>query len=384
MAHLRPGSPSEVGVSAEKLEQAAELLKREVESKRLEAGAVLVARRGRVILHKGFGRLSAQRGAPALQSDSVFILGSIAKPVTATAVMLLVERGLVALDDCATLHLPEFKGGERNRVRVRDLLRHTSGLPDMLPENAELRRRHAPLPEFLEHTYRTPLHFPPGTQFRYQSMGILLAAAIVEKLTGKPMPDFVRAEIFGPLRMNQTSFGLGGREIGDTVQCALAPGGDVADDERFGPNTSYWRNIAAPWGCMHSNTSDLALLMQAFLQGGTHAGKRICSPATVRAMISDQNVELGAPWGLGWALGRSKAWNVFGDLLPPETFGHTGAPGTLVWADPTAEVLCVILTNRPYIADDGRFLRLVSNAVAASVISETRPDRRNLPGLGEE
>ena len=87
-------------------------------------------------------------------------------------------------------------------------------------------------------------------------------------------------------------------------------------------------------------------------------------------MTSDQNSELGAPWGLVWALGRSKAWNVFGDLLPPETFGHTGAPGTLVWADPTTGVLCVILTNRPYIADDGRFLRLLSNAVAASVIPE--------------
>ena len=278
MAHLRPGSPSEVEVSSDRLEKPVGLLKAEVESKRLGAGAILVARRGRVILNKGFGHLSAKRDSPAVKPGSVFILGSIAKPVTAAAVMLLVERGLVALDDCATLHLPEFRGGQRNHVRMRDLLRHTSGLPDMLPENAELRRRHAPLRAFFEHTCQTLLLFPPGAQFRYQSMGILLAAAIVEKLTGKPLRDFVRDEIFAPLGMNQSSFGLAGRQIGDTVQCTLAPGADAADDERFGPNTSYWRNIEAPWGCMHSNTSDLAILMEAFLRGGSYSGKRIFRP----------------------------------------------------------------------------------------------------------
>jgi CubicO group peptidase (beta-lactamase class C family) len=77
--------------------------------------------------------------------------------------------------------------------------------------------------------------------------------------------------------------------------------------------------------------------------------------------------ELNAPWGLGWALGHSRSWNAFGDLLSGQSFGHVGATGTLAWADPETQVLCVILTNRPYSLDDGRSLRLVSNAVAASV-----------------
>ena len=84
-------------------------------------------------------------------------------------------------------------------------------------------------------------------------------------------------------------------------------------------------------------------------------------------MISDQNTRLNAPWGIGWALGRSPVWNEFGDLVSPRAFGHAGASGTVAWADPETQVICVVLTNRPLSVDGGLFLRLVSNAVAASV-----------------
>jgi CubicO group peptidase (beta-lactamase class C family) len=342
---------------------AAELLEAEVQSGRLGAATLLLTRHGQITAEAAFGRLSPAATAPAVRPDSVFILGSIAKPVTVGALMLLVERGQANLEDRVDQHLPEFRGGQRDQVRLRDLLRHTSGLPDMLPGNAALRRRHASLADFLTEVLDTPLLYSPGTEFRYSSMGTLLAAVIVERLTGRTLPEFVRQEIFLPLGMNASSFGLGGREIDATVQCARAPGLDPADDAAFGPNTAYWRNLAAPWGCLHSTTSDLAILLDAFLAGG----RRIWAPATVAAMISDQNTALAAPWGLGWALARAKAWNVFGALVAPGTFGHTGSPGTLAWADPTTGQVCVILTNRNYAADDGRLLRQVSNAAAASV-----------------
>jgi CubicO group peptidase (beta-lactamase class C family) len=352
---------------------AAELLEAEVQSGRLGAATLLLARHGQVTAEAAYGRLAADPAAPAVRPDSVFILGSIAKPVTVAALMLLIERGRAHLDDRVDRHLPEFHGGQREQVRLRDLLRHTSGLPDMLPENSELRRRHAPLTDFVTGVFGTPLLYPPGSQFRYSSMGTLLAAVIVERLAGQPLPEFVREEIFLPLGMNASSFGLGGRAIEATVQCARAPGVDPADHAGFGPNTAYWRNLAAPWGCLHSNPADLAVLLHAFLAGGSWAGRRIWGPATVAAMISDQNVALAAPWGLGWALARAKAWNVFGGLVAPGTFGHTGSPGTLAWADPTTQQVCVILTNRNYAADDGRLLRQVSNAVAASARAGNEP-----------
>jgi CubicO group peptidase (beta-lactamase class C family) len=353
-AQMKPGSAAAEGLAPARLDRAGSLLDAEVKAGRLGAASLLVARHGRIVLQRGFG--SAGVG-------SVFLLASITKPVTASAVMLLVERGMLSLGDPVERYLPEFKGGERGKVRVRDLLTHTSGLPDMLPENTELRRAHAPLSEFVGHASTTPLLYSPETEFRYQSMGVLLAGEIVERLARMPLRDFLRREIFEPLGMRASSLGLGGRKAEDLVPVMDPPGAVAADEQRFGWNTTYWRDLGAPWGGMHSNTADLALLLQAFLDGG--AG--VFSPATVRAMLRDQNGKLDAPWGIGWALGRSRAWNVFGDLVSPRAFGHTGSTGTAAWADPETGLVAIVLTNRPLAHDDGRLLRAVSNAVAASV-----------------
>jgi len=367
MAQLKSGAPAEVGISAERLARAAGLLKTEIDAGKVGAAAILVARDGRIVLHEGYGRLSREPGAATVRPDSVFLLASITKPVTACSLMLLVERGKVKLDEPASRYLPEFASGEHGKVLVHDLLRHTSGLPDMLPENTELRRAHAPLSEFVRHTFHTPLLFSPNTDFRYQSMGILLAAEIVERVSGMRLRDFEKREIFEPLGMKSSSLGLGGRRIEDLVRCDTAPNSNPRDDESFGPNSPYWRDIGCPWGGMHSSTSDLAILLQTFLDGGNFGAKRLLSAATVQAMISDQNQALQAPWGLGWALGRSKAWNAFGDTVSPSTFGHVGATGTIAWADPRTRLMCVVLTNRPYSFDDGKLLRSISTAVAASV-----------------
>ena len=231
----------------------------------------------------------------------------------------------------------------------------------MLPENTELRRAHAPLSEFVKRTFTTPLLYSPGTSFRYQSMGILLAAEIVERISGMPLREFERKEIFEPLGMARSSLGLGKQKIADTIQIQESGSSD------WDGNSEYWRNMGHPWGGMHTTTLDLGILLQTFLNGGSYSGKRLLSPASVRAMTSDQNAKVEAPWGIGFALGRSKVWNEFGDLVSARTFGHAGASGTVEWADPETGLICVILTNRPLSVDNGRFLRLVSNAVAASV-----------------
>ena len=124
----------------------------------------------------------------SLKPERVFILASISKPMTVTGVMTLVERGKLHLEDPVRKYIPEFKGGDRDLVTVRHLLTHTSGLPDMLPENVELRKRHAPIADFVAATCKTPLLFKPGTQVKYQSMGILLASAIAERISGLRFP----------------------------------------------------------------------------------------------------------------------------------------------------------------------------------------------------
>ena len=235
----------------------------------------------------------------------------------------------------------------------------------MLPENTALRQAHDPLSEFVRRALRTPLLFVPTTAFRYQSKGILLAAEIVERVSGKRLRDFEQEEIFAPLGMGRSVLGLDDLPLGETVWC----GTSVEEDEEqrsWGWNTRYWRDLGAPWGGMHSTGLDLAILLQTLLNGGAYRGYRMLSRAAVEAMTRDQNGALNAPWGLGWGLANSPVWNYFGELVAPSTFGHTGATGTVAWADPTRQLLCVVLTN--LMVADGHLLRRVSNAVAAAVV----------------
>lgn len=329
------------------------LLEAEVKAGRLNAAAILVARDGKVVLEKSYGQ------------GKVFLLASITKPVTATALMVLVERGKVSLNDPVGYYLPEFRGDMRGQVRVRDLLTHTSGLPDMLPDNEALRRAHAPLNEFVKKTFTTPLLFAPHTDFSYQSMGVLLAAEIVERVTGQRLRDFEKKEIFDPLGMKEASLGLGGRKIADLAQCQPGKGTDPKEWESWGWNSPYWRDLGVPWGGMHATTRDIFILLQTFLNGGTHNNHRLLSRSTVETMIRDQNGSLGKPWGIGWGLATSSVWSYFGDIVSPRTFGHSGSTGTVAWADPERKLITVILTTRPSAEDGGRLLRTVSNAAAA-------------------
>ena len=208
--------------------------------------------------------------------------------------MLLVDRGQVSLDDPVSLYLPEFQVGERDKILVRYLLSHISGMPDMLPENTELRRAHAPLSEFVRRAIQTPLLYSPNTDFSYQSKGILLASEIVERVTGKRLRDFEEEEIFQPLGMTNTALGLGRFKI---------PGQCGAEPLWRKPKTSSVLDRTVPIGAIWAirgvgyiaQDQDLGILLQAMLNGGGYAGRRVFSQAAVRAMTTNQNGKLNAP-----------------------------------------------------------------------------------------
>jgi CubicO group peptidase (beta-lactamase class C family) len=357
-------TPAEAGMSEAQLEVASQILNTEIDRGGISAATLLVTRGNEVVFDAGFGRLRPEDGAPAVAPDSIFLVASITKPVTAIALMLLVDRGLVCLDDPVSLYIPEFNGSDRKHMTVRQLLTHTSGMPDMLPENEDLRRAHEPVSTFVERAITTPLLFAPGTAFRYQSKGILLAAEIVQRVSGQALRDFEAEQIFAPLGMNRTALGLGSLEVSQTVWCSTTME-ESEDDSSWGWNTGYWRDFGAPWGGMHTTTGDLAMLLQMMLNGGQLGGRRILSKASAEAMLTNQNVGLGAPWGIGWALSRAQQWDFCGTLVSPSTFGHAGATGTVAWADPERALSCVCLTNNN--VNEGSLLRRVSNAVCAAV-----------------
>ena len=361
---LKTTAAADAGMSAAQLEVASQLLQTEIDRGDISAATLLVARGDEVVHDVGFGWLRPEEGAATVAPDSIFLVASITKPVTAMALMLLVDRGLVCLDDPVCLYIPEFDASDRASMTVQQLLTHTSGMPDMLPENEDLRRAHEPVSTFVERAITTPLLFEPGSAFRYQSKGILLAAEIVQRITGQSLRDFEAEEIFTPLGMKRTALGLGPFGLSDTVWCS--PTMDESEEARsWGWNTPYWRDFGAPWGGMHTTTNDIAILLLTMMNGGHFNGRRLLSEASAEAMTTNQNERLGAPWGIGWALSGAVQWDCAGSLVSPTTFGHAGATGTVAWADPERGLSCVCLTNN--MVDGGSLLRRVSNAVVAGV-----------------
>jgi len=337
---------------------------------RATAAQIRVSRGNELLLDESFGRVvwedheqiegSVDR---PVTGESPFLVASITKPVTATAVLQCVERGLIDLENPVREYVPAFDGDRREAVTVRDLLRHTSGLPDMLPENESLRRQNAPPEEFVRRTIETSPAFEPGTAFQYQSMGVNLAGEIVERVTDTPLRAFVDREIFAPLGMDRTALGTGGRPLGDLVPCDVDRKPGEAGCDRWDWNSEYWRDFGAPWGGLHSTAADLTVFLRAFLRGGSDGGERILDEETVAEMTADQIPFPDATWGLGWGFRDSPAWTYLGDRVSAEAFGHSGATGTLAWADPERDLTFVCLTTLPIKDHEDGFFETLSNAV---------------------
>lgn len=372
--------PARAGLDPQRLARATALLDQAHAAGQLPAAALLVARNGLAVAPHVVGRLSPDGDGPPATAETIFLVASITKPVTATAVMLLVERGELLLSDCVADYLPAFAANGKENIRVRHLLTHTSGLPDMLPDNVALREVHAPLSEFVRRTCEIAPDFAPGTRIQYQSKGIAVLGALVEVISGEPLPAFLQREIFAPLGMRDTALGAQGLDRTRMAQVHL-PAEQVGTNWHW--NTDYWRNLGAPWGGMHTTVGDLFRFMQSFLDHGAYEGVRLLSPVTVAEMLRDQTTPMlrltaadyrtlpwGQTWGLGWTLigqrlpepGRA----FFGDLTSPATFGHAGATGCVAWADPTTGLLMILLSTEPAGLANGLFGRC-SNLVAAAV-----------------
>jgi CubicO group peptidase (beta-lactamase class C family) len=375
MPALRYAKPREIELDAGHLKVAYDLLESWTRDPTdpIPGGAILVGRKGRTVEPRFFGRQGPEPDAGPIRRDGAFLLASISKPVTYLAALMLVERGQLSLTDPVTRYLPDFAAHHKEQTLVYHLFTHTSGLPDMLPNNLELRRQHAPLARFVEATVRdaVPL-FPPGTQLSYQSMGTLLVAAIVEQISGRPLPEFLTQEIFLPLGLESTSLGSGdldrGRLVGVQIQKEHA-GTD------FHWNSDYWRKLGSPWGGLFSTPDDFAVLCQLMLDGGRSGDLQLVSRATVERMTTNRLNDLPAlpepvrrtqPWGLGWKINCPSSADGFGELVSSRAFGHWGATGTMCWIDPEREAFCLIFTSGQLAHSQRRLMRL-SNAVAAAL-----------------
>jgi CubicO group peptidase (beta-lactamase class C family) len=326
-------SPLLAALKQERLDDAIAVLNKSVASGQV-ASAVLHVTQRKTSVTRCFGNAT---------ENSMFLLGSISKPICVAALMTLFDQNKFQLNDPLKKFIPQFHADGRDKVTIQHLLTHTSGLPDQLLDNNTLRKNHAPLSEFVEHTIRTPLEFVPGSKYQYSSMGIMLAVEVARLISGVETLDFVDRAVFRPSGMKYSALGLGRFTIEDMVPvqtefAAPEAGGGDPSAKAWDWNSPYWRKLGAPWGGAHASAPDVAKFLAEFLEERGTIVKR----QTARIMVMNHNPQGLTPRGLGLDSRMSA-----GPKISEATFGHSGSTGTLAWADPQTETICVILTSLP-------------------------------------
>jgi CubicO group peptidase (beta-lactamase class C family) len=320
----------------------------------------------------------------------MFDLQSLGKPITATAIMLLVEDGLLGLNRPVVEYLPEFTGEDKSAVTVFHLLTHTSGLRDddieaYVKATFAAKGLSAPDPdkdeisiqEYLSQRFAAPLGKVPGVEMSYSPFGFNLLGEIVQRVSSQPLDVFARERIFVPLGMRDSSY---------VVTPAARPRLiRLSPEDRPPDGIGYPAQVESAWGSgsVRSSALDMARFGQMFLEHGGRGAVRVLSPASVAQMTRNQIPGISAhfideyfpeaSWGLGWSVEGDKRYPLRGSLDSPATFGHGGGGGIWMWVDPTYDLVGVYLSSlrNSHVAPDslsGWPTDLFMNAVTAAVL----------------
>jgi len=325
-----------------------------IQEKKLPGAVLLVGKGDQTLVRKAYGSRALVPSAEPMTIDTIFDLASLTKVVaTTTAVMQLVEEGAIRLDDRVDMHIPGFGKYGKERITIRQLLTHMSGLRPDLDLSDEFEGRDTAIRYALEEVPQGTV----GRTFIYSDIGFFLLADIVARKSGMPFERFVRERIFVPLGMKDTMFLPPASErgrIAPTEPCekltwpcggSATPNAPMLRGVVHDPTARRMNGVAGHAG-LFGTAGDLATFARMLLGKGTLNGVRVLSPLSVERMTSpatppdEPNVR-----GLGWDLASSFSANR-GDLLPFGSFGHTGFTGTSLWIDPASKLFVIFLSNR--------------------------------------
>lgn len=331
---LRAGSPREVGIDPRGLHRAARLVEELVARGTVGAAGFAVGRHGRLVYAGAWG---ASRGSPAEPAtpSTLFAVASVTKPLTATAIMVLVDEGALDLDAPVATYVPAFGSRGKGGITLRQLLTHTAGLDD-----AAMPREPARTSE--EHMARilalAPL-FPPGVRYAYCNAGYRVLGEVIGAVTRAPHERFFAERLLVPLGMRESHL-----RPDPSLLSRVAP------VEREPPG--LLRGMCASGstaGGLFSTVADVARLGQLFLDEGAAEGGRILSATAVEAMTRDQaggaRDAFGKPvaQGLGWML-RPRLR--FSALASPGAYAHPGATGCWLVVEPERDLVFSFVANR--------------------------------------
>jgi serine-type D-Ala-D-Ala carboxypeptidase len=350
-------SPADVGMSSNRLGAIERVIERGIKAGGYPGATVVVGRKGAAVYERGFGKLSwSSNSAPVDAERTIYDRASLTKVVgTTTAIMILYDEKKIDLDDPVVNYIPTFGGGDRDKVTIRMLLTHTSGLP---AGRDIWRIAQTPL-EARALVLNTPLEGRPGAQYIYSDIGADILGLIVEVVAGEPLDKFLARRVFEPLGMNETMF-----RPADSLRYRIAPTevtpprGYPLQGEVHDENAYALGGVAGHAG-LFSTAADLSVFAQMMLNGGEYNGVQIVNKQTVDLFVS----RAFGHRALGWDTADGDYGS--GRYLGPTAYGHTGFTGTSMWIDPERQMFVILLTNRVHAA---RALR------PAKVISDVRAD----------
>lgn len=378
--------PEAVGFSSERLERLHALMQDAVDKKQIAGIVTILARHGKVIDYRTYGQRDMEAGAP-MTKDVIFRDYSMTKPVTGVAMMILYEQGKWVPSDPIAKYIPEFahlkvySGVDADGKPIlvdpvhaptmRELMSHTAGFTygyfgntpvdkmyrDVQPLNS------ANLQEFIDKMAKLPLLYQPGKGWTY-SMSMDIEGYIVEKLSGRTLPDFIRDNIYKPLGMKDAGFFVPQDKRGRFAAVYTTGKNGELQLVGAGPSGRSAAYDAQPTmpsggGGMVSTAEDYYRFAQMLLNAGELDGKRILAPATVKLMTSNHvpTELLTGQFGIGQMMmrpGFGYGYNGAVVFDPPEanlpegkgTYFWDGAAGTWFWIDPTNDVVFIGMIQR--------------------------------------
>jgi uncharacterized protein YbbC (DUF1343 family) len=339
---------------AEKLAEMDAAINQAIAAKKCPGGVLWLEHEGQVY-HKAYGNRAVVPQVESMTEDTIFDAASLTKVVATTpAMMLLIERGKVKLDEPVQRYIPEFEGDGKEAITVRQLMTHTSGLRPDIETKTDWHGQKAAIEKACEEKLQTK----PGTVFRYSDINFFLLGEIVQRVSGKPLEEFVASEIYRPLKMVDTGY-----LPHESLLPRIAPT-EVVDGKPWrgvvhDPTARHMGGVAGHAGLFFT-ASDLARYARMLLNYGTLHGVRIFKPETVKLMTSVQSPEgVIARRGLGWDI-DSPYNGPRGKIFPLGSYGHTGWTGTSIWIDPFSQSFVIFLSNRNHPDESGNVTRLRS------------------------
>jgi CubicO group peptidase (beta-lactamase class C family) len=377
---LTLAKPESVGLSSERLQRIATVVQRDIDQKRIAGVVTLVARRGHIVWLKAQGMQDREASKP-MQTDSIFRICSMTKPITSLAVMMLYEEGHFTLDDPISKYLPEFKDPKvlvkptsgktytipaTREITIRNLLTHTSGLT--YPWNPELGQMYkdaniahgllqydGTIEENVKRLAALPLLFNPGERFEY-SLGIDVLGRLVEVVSGKSLDEFFKTRIFEPLGMKDTEFYVPDAKV-DRLATAYTwypekglsrfPDQPITEGGTFTYSADYPyrgpKKLYSGGGGLCSTAADYLRFCQMMLDGGKVKDTRLVSRKTVDLMTHDQLGKAGPDQAFGLGFGISGVKSPLSELGSPGEYGWGGFFYTEFVIDPKEETITIFM-----------------------------------------